>query len=298
MTDIAKEIGVHKSTISRELKRNKGKKGYRPKQANNKASSRRSQAPKCIKLTAGLVTRINELIQYDLSPEQVSGRLKRKDNIKISHETIYKHLVTDKDQGGTLYTHLRRFNKKYKKRYGAYDRRGQIPDRTSIDKRPAIVDTKKRIGDWETDTVIGKNHKGVLLTIVERKTKITLMRKLPNKRSDIVANAMIELLLPYRDKVHTITTDNGKEFTNHKDVAQKLGASIYFAHPYHSWERGLNENTNGLIRQYFPKKLSFDKITNKKVLFVMNRLNNRPRKLLDFATPNEVFLGSKFNRAA
>ncbi len=298
MSDIAKEIGVHKSTICRELKRNKGKKGYRPKQANIKACNRRSQAARFIKLTPELIARINELIQYDFSPEQVSGYLKRNDNIKISHETIYKHLLADKVQGGTLYKHLRRFNKKYKKRYGAYDRRGQIPDRVSIDHRPVIVDTKKRIGDWETDTIIGKNHKGVVLTIVERKSKITLMRKLPSKHSDLIADAMVELLLPYRNRVHTITTDNGKEFSNHKNVAKRLGANIYFAHPYHSWERGLNENTNGLIRQYFSKKFNFDKITDTKVQFVMNRLNNRPRKLLDFATPNEVFLGRKINLAA
>jgi len=298
MADIAKEIGVHKSTISREIRRNKGKKGYRPKQANIKACTRRSEANKFIKLTPELIDKINQLIRYDLSPEQVSGYLKRNDNIQISHETIYKYLITNKAQRGTLYKHLRRFNKKYKKRYGAYDRRGQIPDRVSIDHRPAIVDTKKRIGDWETDTIIGKNHKGVVLTIVERKTKLTLMQKLPYKRSDLVADAIIKLLLPYRNRVHTITTDNGKEFSNHKDIAKKLGANIYFAHPYRSWERGLNENTNGLIRQYFPKKLSFNEITDKNVQFVMNRLNNRPRKLLDFATPNELFLGHKIKLAA
>lgn len=298
MADIAKEIGVHKSTISRETRRNKGKKGYRPKQANIKACNRRSQAAKSIKLTPDLVNRINQFIQYDFSPEQVSGYLKQNHNITISHETIYTHLMANKAQGGTLYKHLRRFNKKYKKRYGSYDRRGQIPDRVSIDSRPAIVDTKKRIGDWESDTIIGKNHKGVILTIVERKSKLTLMQKLPSKRSDLIADAIVKLLLPYRDNVYTITTDNGKEFSNHKDIAKKLGANIYFAHPYHSWERGLNENTNGLIRQYFPKKLSFDTITEKQVQFAMNRLNNRPRKLLDFETPNEVFLGRKIQLAA
>ena len=298
MSDIAKEIGVHKSTISRELKRNRGKKGYRPKQANIKAYTRRLQAAKFIKLTPYLVTIIDEMIQHELSPEQVSGRLKRNHNIKISHETIYKHLVIDKATGGTLYKHLRRFNKKYKKRYGSYDRRGQIPDRVSIDKRPAIVDAKTRIGDWETDTIIGKNHKGAILTIVDRKSKITLMHKLPNKRADLITDAMVNLLLPYQNKVYTITTDNGKEFAKHKEIAKKLKANVYFAHPYHSWERGLNENTNGLIRQYFPKKLNFDEITQKEIQFVMNRLNNRPRKLLGFATPNEVFFGQKNNLAA
>ena len=216
----------------------------------------------------------------------------------ISHETVYKHLLVDKANGGTLYKHLRRSNRKRKKRYGSRNLRGQITGRVSIDLRPAIVDNKERIGDWEIDTVIGKNHKGALLTIVERKSKYTLMQKLSYKRSRLVADAAIDLLAPYQDKVFTITSDNGKEFADHQRISKQLTAKIYFAHPYHSWERGLNENTNGLIRQYFPKNTDFKTITVESVQNVMDQLNNRPRKTLDYATPNEVFFGKKWKHAA
>lgn len=295
---IAAEIHVHKSTVCRELKRNKGLKGYRPKQAHVKATTRRQRAVKCIKLTPKIIALVNDLICQEFSPEQVSGVLKRNQGVMISHETIYKHLLADKANGGSLYKHLRRSNRKRKKRYGSRNLRGQIPNRVSIDLRPAIVDNKERIGDWEIDTVIGKNHKGALVTIVERKSKYTLIQRLPCKKSRLVADATIDLLSPHRDKVFTITSDNGKEFTEHQQISKRLTAKIYFAHPYHSWERGLNENTNGLIRQYFPKNTDFTKITVESVQNVMNRLNNRPRKTLDYATPNEVFFGKQWKLAA
>ncbi len=175
---------------------------------------------------------------------------------------------------------------------------GQIRGRVSIDERPAIVNAKQRIGDWEIDTIIGKNHKGVLLTAVERKSKFTLIKKLANKKADRMANATVNLLGPYQKKVFTITSDNGKEFANHDRIAKELKTGFYFAHPYHAWERGLNENTNGLIRQYFPKKSSFDNITDDQVQMVMNRLNNRPRKTLGFATPIEMFFNLSHKKAA
>jgi IS30 family transposase len=152
---------------------------------------------------------------------------------------------------------------------------------------------KKRIGDWETDTIIGKNHKGALVTAVERKSKFTCIRYVSHKRADLVANALIDMLSPFQDKVHTITTDNGKEFAKHQEISKALKTDVYFAHPYHSWERGLNENTNGLIRQYFPKNYSFDNITTENVIFVQNRLNMRPRKSLNYKTPLEEFLNIK-----
>ncbi len=295
---IANEINVHKSTISRELRRNRGLKGYRPKQAHVKATNRRQGAAKYVKLTPDIITLVNSLIRQDFSPDQVSGSLKRNHGVIISHETIYRHLLSDKANGGTLYKHLRRSNRKRKKRYGSRNIRGQIPGRVSIDLRPAIVDNKKRIGDWEIDTVIGKNHKGALLTIVERKSKYTLIQKLSYKRSRLVADATIDLLAPYHDKVFTITSDNGKEFADHQRISKQLTAKVYFAHPYHSWERGLNENTNGLIRQYFPKNTNFISITVESVRNVMDQLNNRPRKTLDYATPNEVFFGKHWKHAA
>jgi len=193
---------------------------------------------------------------------------------------------------------LRHANKKRKKRYGSYDRRGQIVGRVRIDDRPPVVEAKKRIGDWEIDTVIGKNHKGALVTIVDRKSKFTLIKRVANKRADMVADATIDLLKPFRKKVHTITADNGKEFAQHALIAKDLKSLFFFAHPYHSWERGINENTNGLIRQYIPKAMHFKTLTDDRIQFVMGRLNNRPRKTLGFKTPNEVFLGIKFKLAA
>jgi IS30 family transposase len=205
--------------------------------------------------------------------------------LSISHERIYQYVLADKKSGGTLYQHLRHSNKKRKKRYGSHDRRGQLKNRISIDERPKIVDKKTRIGDWEIDTVIGKNHKGALVTIVDRVSKVTVIEKVATKHADGVTDATIKGLLPYI--VHTITGDNGKEFAGHEWIAKALDTNFYFAHPYSSWQRGCNENTNGLIRQYVPKGSSFDHLTNKDAKKIMGRLNNRPRKSLGYRTPNE-----------
>ena len=290
---ISKELMVHKTTLYREVRRNTGRRGYRPKQANMKALERRHCSQKASRLTNDLIVRIVYLLRLDLSPEQISGYLKKNHNINISHETIYQYVLSDKANGGDLYKHLRHSSKKRRKRYGSNDKRGQIPNRVSIDERPEIVDSKERIGDWETDTVIGKKHKGALVTAVERKTRFTCIRFVPNKQADVVAKALVDILRPYKKNVLTITNDNGKEFSHHEKIAKALKANVYFAHPYHSWERGLNENTNGLIRQYFPKNYLFKNITEKDVIHVQNRLNMRPRKSLNFKTPNEEFLNMK-----
>jgi IS30 family transposase len=181
-----------------------------------------------------------------------------------------------------------RSQKKQRKRYGGYIRRGQIPNRTSIDKRPQIVARKGRFGDWEADTIIGARHKGGILSLVERKTKLVRLRKLTTKTAAEMKDATVALLRPLAAKVHTITVDNGKEFCDHELITAALKARIYFAHPYASWERGLNENTNGLIRQYFPKKYDFTKISEEELQRVEDLLNNRPRKTLSYRTPNQV----------
>jgi len=297
-TKIASEIGVHKSTVSREMKRNQGKKGYRPKQAHCMAVERRQKAKKYVKLTPEVIGLIEWFLCQDFSPEQVCGFLARTHNLRISHETVYQYVLADKARGGNLYRHLRHAHKKRKKRYGSYDHSGQIKGRVSIDERPAIVDARKRIGDWEIDTIIGERHKGALLTLVERKTKFTLIRKLSKKQADLVAEATIDLLNPYEEKVFTITADNGQEFAHHEYIKEHLKTKVYFAHPYHAWERGLCENTNGLIRQYFPKGMSFETITDEHVQMAMNRLNNRPRKTLGYKTPNEVFFQAVIKQAA
>ena len=296
--DIAKNIGVSPSTISREIERNTGKRGYRPKQAHIKAMRRREAADKAIKMTAATVCLIETKIRLDWSPEQVSGWLEKEQDIGISHERIYQHIWADKRQGGELYKHLRQSNKKRKKQYGSKDKRGQIRDRISIDERPEEVEAKLRIGDWEIDTVIGKNHKGALVTLVDRVSKFTLIKKVDSKHADVITEATIVLLTPYLDKTFTITADNGKEFAGHKTLAKELEAAIYFAHPYSSWERGLNENTNGLIRQYFTKGSSFENITDEEVENVMHKLNHRPRKTLGYQTPHEVFFRDNRREAA
>jgi IS30 family transposase len=294
---IAQNLNVAASTISREFRRNTGQRGYRPKQAHQKAVERRLEAVKAIKMTPPLIQLIEEKIRFDCSPEQISGTLKLENNIAISHETIYQHVWQDRKRGGDLYLHLRQAYKKRRKKYASKDKRGQIKNRVSIEERPPEVEDKARIGDFEIDTVIGKNHQGALVTIVDRKSKFTLIKKVESKHAEGVTAALIELLEPYKGSIHTITADNGKEFAGHEEVAQALGANVYFAHPYCSWERGLNENTNGLIRQYFPKGTMFENITPEEISNVMYRLNNRPRKTLNYRTPHAVFFDD-FNRKA
>jgi IS30 family transposase len=290
-TEIAGLLGVHKSTISRELHRNGGLRGYRPQQAQRFCEQRRDQkaTPSIARSTWGLVER---LIREEWSPEQVSGWLQSEYQILISIEWIYQYILSDKQSGGYLYKHLR-CQKQRKKRYGTYSRRGQIPGQISIDQRPAIVDARTRYGDWELDTVIGKNHQQALVTLVERKSRLTLIAKVIRNTAENVSDAIVSLLSALKPWVHTLTSDNGKEFSQHATIAKKLNAKFYFAHPYASWERGLNENTNGLIRQYFPKKHDFTTITEHLVERVMDKLNNRPRKSLGFKTPYEVFFGIK-----
>lgn len=283
--EIAESIGVSQSTVSRELARNTGFRGYRHKQAQNRANKRRKEAAVATKMTLQMITLIELKIRLEWSPEQISGWLLEEQEELISHETIYLHVWADKKAGGDLYTHLRRQGKKYDKRRNGKASRGQIKNRISIDERPEIVEDKSRIGDWEIDTVIGKGHSGALVTIVERVTKFTVAKQVDNKSAAAVTAATIELLRPLKDVVLTITADNGKEFSFHEEMGRELNADVYFAHPYSSWERGLNENTNGLLRQYFPKKTDFKKICQEEVLHAVERLNTRPRKDLGFKTP-------------
>ena len=289
---IAKLIGTSRSAICREIKRNTGKKGYRPNQAHQRAISRRQNADKHIRFTDDIKHDVTELLEQEWSPEQISEWLKANKEQYVSHETIYQFIITDQKNGGELYKHLRQGRKKRRKRIKTKDRRGQIPNRKSIDQRPEIVDKKERVGDWEIDTIIGKNHKGALITAVERKTKFTCISHVPRKEAGLVSKALIEMLNPYKKMVHTLTSDNGKEFSEHQKIAEELQTEFYFAHPYSSWERGLNENTNGLIRQYFPKKTSLENVDIKIVKKTQDKLNNRPRKLLNYQKPKHLFLNS------
>lgn len=290
---IASLLGVHKTTIYRELHRNTCLMHYIPRFAQMKADGRRKNACKKIRFTNSVRRKVEYFLKLDFSPEQISGHLAKEHQIHISHETIYQHIWADKHQGGKLYTHLRHNCHKRRRRYRTNDRRGQIPDRVMIDERPAIVDARERVGDWEIDTLIGKNHKGALITAVERKTKYTRIRHVSSRKADLVAATIIQMLKPYQNKVFTITVDNGSEFSTHQKIAEALDTKVYFARPYHAWERGLVENTNGLIRQYFPKKTSLVNICRNQTKFVEKRLNRRPRKALGFSTPLECFWNTK-----
>jgi IS30 family transposase len=284
-TEVASEINVHKATVSREVRRGRGGRGYRPHQAHELAVARRRLrvAPRIQPQTW---QQVETLLRQEWSPAQIAGRLKLEGQPSVSHERIYQHIYSDKHTGGTLHLHLR-CQKLRRKRYGRYDRRAQLQGRRSIENRPKIVDAKRRRGDWEADTIIGRNHQQAIVSLVERKSKLTRLEKVTRNTAELVGQAIREQLQPL--KVKTITSDNGREFAQHQGIAQQLEADFYFAHPYASWERGLNENTNGLVRQYFPKKSDFSKITGRQIKEVVERLNNRPRKTLGYKTPNEVF---------
>jgi IS30 family transposase len=289
--DISKAIGKDKSVVSRELKRNCDKRNgeYRYDLAHRNYLSRLIGKAKRQRFTTNVKDQVEFLIREDFSPEQIEGRLRAEGKSYVSHERIYQHIWSDLKAGGSLYTHLRRNKKRYRKRGGAKDTRGQLKNRIGIERRPVIVDEKSRFGDLEIDTVMGKNHKGALLTINDRLTGMVWIRLLQGKEAAPLAKATVEALNPIKDLLHTITADNGKEFARHEQIAKELDLNIYFARPYHSWERGANENTNGLIRQYFKKGSSFDGITQERVQWVQDKLNNRPRKRLNYLTPNEEY---------
>lgn len=286
---IAKEIGRSHSTLSRETRRNKGLRGYRPKQANEQADKRQQAKPKFTKLDNELTKLIEDGLKQRWSPEQICGRLELEQGIKLHHETVYRFVLDDQRNGGELYTHLRHRNKPYRKRYASTDYRGKIPDRIDISERPDIVEGRVRVGDWEADLVIGKGHKGAIVTLAERRSRLYLALPIAHKTAALTSTAITALLSDFKDFVHTLTFDNGREFTSHQGISKTLDCLAFFARPYHSWERGLNENFNGLLRQYFPKAMALDTVTEEEVLKAVEEMNNRPRKCLGFRTPWEVF---------
>jgi IS30 family transposase len=294
---IAAALGVSPGTISRELSRNTGLRGYRPKQAQQKALQRRLTARKAVKMTPETVDYIESRLRQEHSPEQIAERMKCDPSWRgptVSHERIYQHIWQDKAHGGTLYTHLRiGGTKQRRKRRNSRDMRGTIKNRVGIEHRPPIVDRKIRIGDWEGDTVVGKNHQGALVTLVDRKSKLTLMGRVNRYTAEAVEQAIIALMDMLPRRTYTLTVDNGKEFSNHESIAATLEIKVFFADPYSAWQRGLNENTNGLIRQYVPKGSDIRTLTDEQIEHIMDRLNNRPRKSLGFLTPNEVFYERK-----
>jgi len=296
-TLIAIQLGIDRSTLYRELKRNKKKRGgYNGTFAQELSDERKERFSTQRKMNAIIEKFIKEKItQEQWSPEQIKGYCDANGIEMVSHERIYQFIWEDKQLGGTLYSHLRTGSKKYRKRYGSGKASRGIVNRVSIELRPKIVDDRLRFGDWEIDTIIGKNHKGAIVVIVERKSGFFLMKKLKGKDAAELAKAVIRLLAPFKSKVFTITSDNGLEFAEHEEMAKKLEAKFYFAHPYSSWERGLSENTNKLVRQYIPKKTSFESITDLEINKITMKINKRPRKKLGFKNPLFIFLSS-FNK--
>mgnify|MGYP003596323242 CR=1 FL=1 len=281
---IAQAIGRSTSTISRELRRNCSLRGYRPKRAQVLSDIRAQSNRNAKRISVDILNLADQYLCDDWSPEQIAATL------PISHTTLYSRIRTDKSQGGQLYKHLRQCNRKRRKSYGkSYSTRGQILNRRDISERPTHVETREELGHWEGDTVIGANHKQALVTLVERKTGFTLIAKVEHKTAQLVRQACIKLLTPFKDHVHTITFDNGKEFAEHALIDQSIGCTTYFAKPYSSWQRGSNENTNGLIRQYIPKKTSLIDISQQFLDTIMFKLNNRPRKRHGFIAPIVLF---------
>lgn len=290
--EIAKEIGKDPSVVSRELHRNRDLRSneYKADLAQRKYIQKQKIKKKQIRFTEHVQSVIEKLIRDNFSPEQIVGYLQLKGIESVSHERIYQHIWENKRRGGDLYTHLRTEGKRYRKRGAKKDRRGIVADKISIDERPDVVKNRERFGDFEIDLVIGKNHKKAILTANDRATGYTRIALLQSKSAEGVKEKVIELLMEWKPLLHTITSDNGKEFATHKEIALALDVDYYYAHPYHSWERGSNENYNGLLRQYYPKKSSFEDITEEQLKDVEDKLNNRPRKRFGFLTPNQVYL--------
>ena len=288
---IAIELEVNPSTIYREIKRNSDARNgkYSAKLAQRKCESRHLQKRKYIKFSEPIKQETVRLLSSDFSPEQIHGFLKREQKDTVSTERIYQFIWEDKKQGGVLYKHLRTKGKRYRKRGALKDNRGIIKGRVDIEKRSPIVENKERLGDLELDTIIGKDHKGAIVTINDRATGMLKMKLVKVKEASLVAQAIIDELQEWKPFLKTLTADNGKEFAEHQKIAEELNVNFYFAKPYHSWQRGANENLNGLVRQYFPKGTSFSDITQFEIKKVENILNNRPRKRYDFYSPLDIF---------
>jgi IS30 family transposase len=295
--EIAATIGKDKSSLSREINRNKDQRSgvYDHDLANRKYAKRQKEKPKHKPFTSELKCYVERLLNEDYSPEQIVGVSKNNHIACVSHERIYQHIWEDKKRKGRLFEHLRRKGRKYRKRGAAKDSRGIIKDRVSIDQRPVIIEKRSRFGDIEVDLIIGKNHKQAIVTLNDRASGMLKMKKIVSKEALVVARAINDIMEEWMPFIHTMTSDNGKEFAGHKTIAEKLNIDYYFAHPYHSWERGSNENLNGLIRQYFTKKTDFTTLTETHIQNIENKLNNRPRKRYKYQTPIFVMNQLLFN---
>ena len=289
---IARALGRHRSTISREVRRNSKDRGgrvYRPDLADDYARWRRSRSRRNRQFGWGEWALIATCLEEQWSPEQIAGRFKRDGLLSISHETIYRYVWDDRRTGGSLYRHLRGSPKQRRKRYGRYDSRGRLAGKRPISERPAGAQHRSRVGHLEGDTVMGSSDKHCILTLVDRKTGYLMIGKLEARTVKATNRRTVALIKNARRRVHTVTVDNGTEFHGYKTIEVATGSRFYFATPYHSWERGTSENTNGLIRQYLPKRRSMAHITQRHCNRIAHKLNSRPRKRLGFLTPEECY---------
>jgi transposase, IS30 family len=287
---IARALGRHRSTICRELQRNsRGDGGYRPSTADDFTRGRRSRSRRNWQFTDQHWALVREKLQEYWSPEQIAGRLRRQRLLSISHETIYRYIWNDMLRGGSLHVFLRGARKRRRKRYGAYDSRGRLAGKRHISERPAAAENRSRIGDLEGDTMIGGADQHCVLTLVDRKTGYLFLGKLRERTVRAANRRTISLINTATRPVRTLTLDNGTEFHGYKDIEKNTRTTIYFATPHHSWERGTNENTNGLVRQYLPKRKSMKHITQHDCDRIAAHLNSRPRKRHDFLTPAELY---------
>ncbi len=290
---VAEALGRHPSTICREIRRNKYRQchmyTYHWALQIVRYRKQRANRHKARKLTDEFASLITQLLHQYLSPEQVSGYLDKHHDIRLSHETIYRFIYRDPTRKAKLKPFLRQGGKHRRRRYGSGARASSIPNRVSITERPKEVEQKSRLGDWECDTVIGQDRKSVLVTVVDRASLYTVCSRVLSRSATVVCAAIIRLLRPFKDRVKTLTFDNGTEFVRHEAIAHGLEATTYFAHPYASWERGINENTNGLLRQFFPKRTDFRTVSWQQVKKAVGHLNNRPRKTRGYQTPNQLF---------
>jgi IS30 family transposase len=291
MREIGRALCRSASTISRELRRNAcGSDGrYRVDKAQSYARARRSRCRRGTHFGQAEVARVHRLVQQRWSPEQVSGRLRKQRRLRIGTTTIYRWLAKEKAQGGSSWLQTRQLSRRYRKGYRVVDRRGKMSGKTPISERPPQVEDRSELGHYEGDTVMGRDARHCVLTLVERKTRRTRILKLPTRQAVEVNKALIREVRAGRLQMKSLTLDNGTEFHGFKELQEKLGIKVYFARPYHSWERGTNENTNGLIRQYLPKGSCFKNLTQQRCNEIERELNNRPRKILGFSTPNEAY---------
>lgn len=287
---IAQLLSRHKSTIYREINRNRCNDGwYRVEKAVSRTRGRRSRSRRNRQFDEMDFSLVNHCLKKKWSPEQISNRLYNERLLSISHETIYRHVKRDKHLGGELYKSLRHSGKMMRKGYGKADSRGVLGGKVRISERPAGAENRSRFGHWEIDTVHGGGSKDCIVTLVERKSGLTLIGKLPNRTNKALNAVVIRLIHAHARSVLTITADNGTEFHGYKEIERETRVKFYFATPYHSWERGTNENTNGLIRQYLPKRQCMASLTQRVCDSIANQLNNRPRKRYHFRTPLEVY---------